>query len=204
MLTMLNEALLLLASGSERTVGRLKRLEVSLDRAGTIQEITTLKSKLAEVVIFLREESERERVESIASLSSMDEQLREVRESAAWLRLDLPGREEAVAALQSPAEGVAAAVFVLDRLRLIATRYGEEAARDLVQELVSKCIKPLAPESKPYRWSADAILLLIPHAPDLNAVNAKIAREADGTFEHKVFAGARVATLKVNLRWVVM
>ena len=138
MLTMLNEALLLLASGSERTVGVLKQLEVSLDRASTIQEIATLKSKLTEVVHFLREESKREREESHASLSSMDEQLREVRESAGWLRFDLPGREEAVAALRSlTAAGSGsrhfAAVFVLDRLRMIAARYGEEAARDLVQ-----------------------------------------------------------------------
>jgi GGDEF domain-containing protein len=204
MLTMLNEALLLLASGSERTVGVLKQLEHSLDRASTIQEMTTLKSKLGEVVVFLREESKREREESVASLCAMDEQLREVRESATWLRLDLPGREEAAAALENPGESVAAAVFVLDRLRLIATRYGEEAAGDLVQELVNKRIKPLAAESKPFRWSADAILLLIPQAADLSAVNAKIAREADTTFEHKVFAGARVATLKINLRWVVM
>lgn len=214
MLTMLNEALMLLASGSERTVSILKQLEVSLERAATIQDVTTLRSKLSEVVRFLREESRKEREQSEASVTSMDQQLREVRESITWLRLDLPGREEALAALQAvAAENVTAAgdgrnplaaVFVLDRLRAITARYGEDTVRDLVQELVSKHIRPLASESQPFRWSDDAVLLLMPQSPGVEEVNAKITRDADRPFEHKIFAGARVATLRVNMRWVVM
>ena len=70
--------------------------------------------------------------------------------------------------------------------------------------MVSKRIQPLAAESRPFRWSADAVLLLLPQTQDSNEINAKIARQAGSAFEHKIFAGARVATLKVNLRWVVM
>ncbi|HLJ16728.1 MAG TPA: hypothetical protein VKV15_19690 [Bryobacteraceae bacterium] len=208
MLAMLNEALLLLASGSERTVGRLKQLEVSLERTATIHDITTLKSKLAEIVQFVREESRRERQESQAAVSTLDDEIRVARETITWLKLDLPDRDEAMAAMQTLSatggRNPFAAVFVLDRLPAIAERYGDEATGDLVQELVHKRIRPLATGSPPYRWSANAILLLIPHAPDITQINERIAREASDSFEYKIFVGARIATLRIHFRWVVM
>src|ERR1700760_4809155 len=54
---MLNEAMIVLADGKERSIARLNRIQENLQRASVIEDIVALKSLLAETVRFVKAES---------------------------------------------------------------------------------------------------------------------------------------------------
>jgi hypothetical protein len=208
----LSEALLLLAAGSTRTVGRLKQLEVSLERATSLNDMASLKSTLADLLALVREEARQERTASQRERNALEQQVKQIRTETAWLRSDLPGREEAVTMLErlsqstSPPEfpQFCVVVFVLGRLKEIIRRYGDSSANDLVAELVHKRIN--FPERDPiaFRWSAETVLICLRWTDGLEKLNALIEPQIGNPFEHRIFLGARVAVLRVGLHWVVL
>ncbi len=207
-LATLNEALLLLAAGSTRTVGRLKQLEVSLERATSLNDMAALKSKLADILVLVREDVQEERSESQRERNAVEQQVRQLRSGAPWLRLDVPGRNEAIAMIerlsQSERPPFFVVVFVLHRIREIVRRYGDAAARDLVSELVHRRITFPDREPAPFRWSSEAVLVFVRWEDGPEHLNALIEPQIENPFEHRLLLGARVALLRVGLHWVVL
>ena len=211
-LTTLNEALLLLAAGSTRTVSRLKQLEVSLERATSLNDMAALKSKLSEILTLVREDAHKERVELQRDRDKVERQIQQVRRGPVWLRPELPGREEAISRMErlsasaDPPGSVqhAVAVFVLGRIREIVGRYGDSAADNLVAELLHRRIQ--FPEADPmaFRWSTQVLAICLRCTDGLDRLNALIEPQIENPFEHRVFLGARVAVLRVGLHWVVL
>jgi hypothetical protein len=215
-LTTLNEALLLLAAGSTRTVGRLKQLEVSLERATTLNDIAALKSQLSEILTFVREDARKEAAESLRDRAQIAQQIHQVRGGSLWLRAELPGRKEAIAQMGRLSQQLsgssvspesvpcAVVVFVLGRIREIVKRYGDSAADELIAELLHRRIQ--FPDSDPqaFRWSPDVVTICLSCPEGLDRLNAFIEPQVEAPFEHRVFLGARVAVLRVALQWVVL
>jgi hypothetical protein len=211
-LTTLNEALLLLAAGSTRTVSRLKQLEVSLERVTTLNDIAALRSGLTEILTLVREDARRERVDLQRDLTKIERQIKDVRSGPVWLRSELPGREEAISRMErlsessDPAGPVphAAAVFVLGRIREIVRRYGDSAADNLVAELLHRRIQFSEADPMAFRWSPEVLVICLRCPDGVDRLNALIEPQIETPFEHRVFLGARVAVLRVGLHWVVL
>jgi hypothetical protein len=206
-LTTLNEALLLLAAGSTRTVGRLKQLETSLERATNLNDMAALKSKLAEILTSIREEVRQERAESQLERGGIERQIKQIRRSAAWLRAELPGREEAAAMIDRvsvESHPYCLVVFVLGRIREIIARYGETAANDLVAELAHRRISFPSGDTRAFRWSREAVVICLRWSDGPEMLSALLEPQVTAQFEHRLFLGARVAVLRVGLHWVVL
>jgi hypothetical protein len=211
-LAMVNEALLLLAAGSTRTVGRLKQLEHSLERATSLNDIAALKSKLSEILTAVRDDVRREREESRQERETMDQQMQHLRQEARCLTSDLPGREEATAMVEQILQSAdpqggsefCFVVFVLGRLREIVRRYGDSAANDLVRELVHRRLKFPDLDVSAFRWSPEAVLIGLRWTEGLERLNAFIEPLAPSQFEHRLFLGARAAVLRIGIHWVAL
>ncbi len=207
MLATMNEALLLLAAGSDRTVGALKQMETTLEHASKLNDISSLKSKVNEVVAAISRETVREREDSARAISTLQQQISAARSTFSSIGAEFADREHAIGvfrqALAPGARPSMACVFVLQRIRAIVARYGKEAAVELLHELIRARIQPLAPESASFLWSEDSAVLLIEN-PDLSVLKDQIRAQVEPPFEHRLVAGGRLVTLNASVRSVLL
>lgn len=208
MLATMNEALLSLAAGSDRTVGALKQMETTLEHAAKLNDISSLKLKVNEVVAAISREAVREREESTRAISDLQKHIVAARNTFSAVAGEFADREHALAAFTeslSPGKPPAlAGVFVLQRLRAIVARYGKDAATELLHGLIRARIRPLAPDSAAFLWSEEAAVLIIENPPEAAHLRDHIRLKVEAPFEHRLVAGGRVATLNAGVRSVLL
>ncbi|HEX6773312.1 MAG TPA: hypothetical protein VF126_14880, partial [Acidobacteriaceae bacterium] len=71
MLSSMNEALIILAAGSDRSLDALRQMEMTLGLAATLNDISSLKSKVTDVIRLVSQETVRLRDESPRAISEM-------------------------------------------------------------------------------------------------------------------------------------
>ncbi len=210
-LTILNEALTHLAAGSERSEICFTKLEESLQTAVRVNDLRTLKLQLAEVLKFVRQQSEQESRQRQGALLDLTEQIREANDSASRFGASLPGRDQAIAALaESMRTGpggdatLYAALFVADALGALRGRHGSQVSDGLLEDLSRKNILGILPDGKMFRWSANAVLAIWHSEGELAWVSNHIANACKTPFDHRAFVGTRVATFSIPVRSVTM
>jgi len=204
-LAAMNEALIVLAAGSDRSLDALRQMEMTLELAATLHDISSLKSKVNEVIRLVSQETVRLRDESPRAISEMNKQI-SAAQDALHATPEYPDRERAVAAMTAGAgeQPAAVAVFVLQRYPAIVIRYGKEAAKALLHSLIHDRIQPLAPNAQAFAWSQDTAVLFIPRGNDFARVNQEIRSKAEISFDHRFVSGGRLATMKGSLRSTVL
>jgi hypothetical protein len=96
---MLNQALMVLAGGSERSLSRLKNIQTSLEKASYLQDILALKSSLSDTMQFVREETIREQQPAARDKELFGKDLAKAKEFLALTRSGLLGRDDGRRAL---------------------------------------------------------------------------------------------------------
>jgi hypothetical protein len=203
----MNEALLMLASGSERTVGALKQMESTLEHAVTLKDIWSLRSRVTEVIKLVSQETVRQHEESARAISNLHEQITAAKVAFQPASAEFQDREHAVGAIESAAgtdSPAFAGVFVLQRIRAIVMRYGRETATELLHQLIHERIQPLAPDAQTFVWSEDAAILLISGHSDSSRLNQHIRANIEVPFEHRIVSGGRIAMLKASVRSLML
>ena len=206
MLSSMNEALIMLAAGSDRSLDALRQMEMTLELAATLNDISSLKSKVNDVIRLVSQETVRVRDESPRAISEMNKHIAAARDAFHVAPPEYPDRERAVATMTegSSERPGAVAVFVLQRLHAIVMRYGKDAARALVHTLIRDHIQPFAPNAQAFAWSDETAVLLIADPTHLATLRQEIRSKAEIPFEHRFVAGGRLATLKGSLRATVL
>lgn len=202
MLTDMNDALILLAAGSDRTINALRQMELALVQVLTLKDISSLKSKVNEVIRLISQESALERDVSSRAISAMHNQITASKKALQTAPAEYPGREPAVIAMSAASReniDVAIAVFVLRRLPEIIASCGQDAAGELLHNLIRDSIQPLAPEAQAFAWSADTALLVGPAN-----LKQEFQSKAEVPFERRFVSGGRLVTLKGSFRATVL
>ncbi len=207
-LAMLNETLVVLSTGSERSVSRLRQIEKKLDRVNQIDDIVALKSNLAECLNFVREESAREREEAAHTLAGMEQDVRRARDALVFAANGMGKRAEASAALSEAgrdsrrAASCFVAVFVVERFGSVALRYGEQVAEELLLAFARDRLQALAGCGPLFRWAREAVLILIERGTTLAEVRLEVD-QAMTPFDHRIYVGDRAAILTLVHRRLV-
>jgi hypothetical protein len=194
MLATMNEALLMLASGSDRSVGALN-------------DVRSLKSRVTEVIKLVSQETVRQKKESARAISDLHEQITAAKVAFQPASPEFQDREHAAAALAKAAGAnstALAGIFVLQRIPAILMRYGNGTAIELLHQLIRERIQPLTPEAQTFVWSDDAAILVISGHSDPAGLNERIRATVEVPFEHRIVAAGRIATLKASVRSVVL
>jgi hypothetical protein len=208
-LDILNETFSHLHSGSEKSGGRLKALEAGLSRAAKIDDLAALRTHMSQMLEFVRQEGKRDQLESEETLESLGQQIQQAHTAISRFRLQMPDRADAIAHLTSQLANVETsadlhvALFVIDSLRAIRIRHGEEIALHALEDLGRKKIPHLDPRGKVFCWSPTSILLVWRHADEKTAPGDLPAR-LQSPLEHRAFVGTRIATFTLAVRSVVM
>jgi hypothetical protein len=207
MLSGMNEALIILAAGSDRSLDALRQMEMTLELAATLNDISSLKSKVNDVIRLVAHETARLRDESPSAISEMQNQITGAQKTLHTGPAEYPDREHAVTAMTEGMQrnaGGFVGVFVLQRLSAIAVRYGKDTARELLHNLVRDRIHPLAPDAQAFAWSEDTALLVVPSGTTASNLKDQIRANPEIPFEHRFVCGGRLATLKGNLHAKVL
>jgi hypothetical protein len=211
MVGVLGNALAVLSGGSERSVSRLQRIQDTLRRTSTIQDVSALKASLRDVVQFIGEESSREQRALLGEKAGLETHVVHFRELLAGNpNRKLKGRGEGIRAisdsLAAPAPGktVCVMAYVFDRLTAIVNRYGPDAVDDLFLQLIRERLQPVAPANTAFRWSPSGIVGIARMAPDLDGLKAEMARLNRAPLVCQIALGGRTAVLKVGLSHLVM
>jgi hypothetical protein len=207
MLASMNEALIILASGSDRSLDALRQMEMTLEHTATLNDISSLKSKVNDVIRLVSQETVRQREESPRAIAGMNSVITAARTTFHAAPAEYPDRERAVTAMADTLKesaGSMVAAFVLQRLPAITVRYGKDTARELVHNLIRDRIHPLAPAAQAFAWSDETALLVVPGGATSGSLKDQICGKPEIPFEHRFVAGGRLATLKGSLRVSVL
>ncbi len=206
---MLNQALMALAGGSERSVSRLKNIQASLEKTSYLQDIVALKSSLSDTVQFVREETHREQQAASKDREGFEKDLAKAKEFLAVTRSGLLSREDAIRALPgilrevAPGRAVYALGFVFERIQSVTQRYGPEVAEELIAVLIRERLHQLAPEATPYRWNTAAVVAFISQEADLSGLRMRAASQNQAQLVHRTAVGNRTAVLTLKPSYLV-
>lgn len=219
MVSMLTKTMTALSTGSEASVARLQSIEQHLHKASMIEDFQTARLRLAECLEGLRAEITRQKEESARTVSAIKTELSKSQERLASapglprqeLRPDpvtgLPGRAAAEAALLEAGREnrtVYAAVFALDRLDLINTRFGYAMGDRVLLTYSQLVAQALSGADQLFRWSGPALVALLEReGQQMPEVREELARFANQRVERTFQAGGRSALLPVAANWAL-
>jgi hypothetical protein len=203
-LEVLNQTLTGVASGSERSMSRLHKIQGSLQRASVMHDMTSLKSCLAETMQFIRTEAHREQEVSTRQMADLETELGAAREVANRFRPTLPGRPEGVRYICEelkavpPQLSVCVLAYRFERLHALTQRYGADASEELLFRMIRERVQPLAPSGVSFRWSPSSLVAVFQHDRTLPEVVARAAALNRTPLVYRLPLGNRTATLTVH------
>jgi hypothetical protein len=201
---MLNQALIVLAEGRDRTVARLNKIQASLSRTSMIQDIVALKSSLADTVRFIEAESAEAHESAAQELSRFETEVSKTREFLGSSRPELAGRPEGVDKIAKslktivPGEALYLVAFLFDRLQAVAQRYGPAVADELIFRLIKERLQPVAPGDTAYRWTPSSLVAVFSRPRDLAALRKEVATLNSAPLVHRIALGNRTAVMTMT------
>jgi hypothetical protein len=207
----LNDALLALTGGSQRSVSRLERIQESLARTARIRDAEGLRASLAAALTLIREETEREQENAARDLADFESKVVRVRRQLA----ENPGRRlgdradavrmisDALLGLRPECSLYAVAVSVAN-VQGITQRYGPDSVSELFIQVITERIHPLAAAVTAWRWSPCSVVALFEGPPDIRALQAQLAEFSRAPFVYRMTLGNRTAVLKAGLSHMIV
>jgi hypothetical protein len=201
---MLNQALIVLADGHDRSVARLIKIQESLLRTSMIQDIVALKSSLADTVRFIQAESAEAHESAAQELARFETEVSRTREFLGSTRTELAGRPEGVTKIAEslkkvvPGEALYLVAFLFDRLQAVTQRYGPAVADELIFRLIKERLQPVAPSDTAYRWTPSSLVAVFRRPRDLAGLRKEVAILNGAPLVHRIALGNRTAVMTMT------
>jgi GGDEF domain-containing protein len=214
MITMLTRTVETLGAGSEKSVGQLREIEGKIEKTSVIEDVRMLKLRLGECLDSIRAEAERQKADSSRAVASLREEIRGSQErisaAGAGLVLDpttgVPARAAAAAAL---AEWVLSpnppyvALFVVDRVQLLNSRFGYEVGDRVLKTYLEELRIHLPPGDQIFRWSGPAFLALLKRPDTIDKVRDQLRFALQGKIERNFELSKRTVLLSITATWAI-
>lgn len=200
----LNQALIGLAGGRDRSVSRLRQIQDSLRKSSLLEDLTALKSALSDTVEFVQQEAAREQAEAAAELSGVQAEVSRAQEALQRAGVELAGRAEALAyvaeffRVSGPDARLHLVAYRFDRLQTVAERYGPRVVDDIFSRLIRERLEPVAPGARLYRWTAASLVGIFEARQSLAELRAEAAGVSRDPLVHRAVIGNRSAVLTLT------
>jgi hypothetical protein len=205
-LTMLNDTLVGFATGSERSVERLHRVQESLARASQLDDIVSLKATVGETLRLIREETRREREESTKAVAHFQDRFVWARETILRQAPGLPGREAALEAVEMLRQGanamdLAVVAARLERIQALSGRFSPAVSEEAIVAFAHNEAAE-AYQGHVYRWAPDTILWVMNIPSDIERLRASLADRLREPHEYHGVANGRKVLFLLPIRWM--
>lgn len=211
---MLTEAMAQISTASQTSIHRLQQLQSQIEHASQIEDVRTLKLGLADCLLSIRGECDRQRNEADQTVANLKRGIQKVQETKApeagpvsdpltglLLR---PAAEEAMQAACDSGAHAYAGLFLMDRLAALTSRFGAELGDEVLLLFVQHLSTALTGNDTLFRWSPTSFLALIERRESADHVRREIAKLLAQRLERTFKVGDRSVELAVTSTWVVV
>jgi diguanylate cyclase (GGDEF)-like protein len=215
MVAMLTETVGRLASGNESLILNLQKISKSIEQTREVDDLRLIKTRLADCLECLQQETSRRRTETSLMLTRMKDELAKTREriegrsprpSVRDNLTGFPDRSEAEAliahALQQGIQ-LYIAVFQVQRLPLINARFGYAAGDQILNHFATHIRQSLGPGDTIFRWGGPCFVAALERATGISEVRTELGAISNVRLEKTIQVGARVAMVPVASVWSV-
>lgn len=214
MVQMLTNTIATVSSAGTANVARLSEIEKRVASASEIDDVRTIKSRLSDCLIDIRNEAERQRKNNAATIQELSQGLEDARNRAPDgvetpaqdTVTGLPLRQAAETTLATASQAGApafAAVLVLDRLQAVNLRFGREIGDQVLREFARSIRKKLSATDQLFRWNGPTLLAFLPRPGAIERVRNEVAQIVDTKLEHTIETGSRSIMIPTAARWAV-
>jgi GGDEF domain-containing protein len=214
MVGMLSQTIVNIGAASERTSTHLQDIEKQIERASAVNDLRTLKQRLAECLENVRAEVKRQKAESSSSIAGLQGELARSQERVKIARREaeidpltgLPDRGTAEVVLDelgAQPDDSFVVTIVVDRLELIVGRFGMEAHDQAILAVNELIAASLQKADRVFRWSDAALLALVRRPGRLDQVRQEISQIASVRTDVPVRMGTRIIRLPVGITWAI-
>ena len=215
MISMLTGTVIDLSSGSDQAIARLRGNEQQLERAADIEDVQLLRSKLGDCLKLVREEAERQKMESQKEIERLKRGVAEAssRVDAARENVDideittLPGpaaAERAFAeALATPGRKYIV-TMVVSRVQAINARFGYAAGNEVINAWRDHVQRHLSGRDRLFRWRGPALVGLLERRDAIDAVRSEVGRFASKPLEWTLETANRSVLIPISAGWSVV
>ncbi len=210
---MLTGAIANLSVAGSTNVARMQAIERQLEKASGVDDVRLLKEELSECLIGIREEKLRQQLTSEAAVNDLTANLREAQgpRPAASDPLDSatrfksrPCAELAIAAASDGIGSVFGALFVIDHLHGLNTRFGRTVGDQMINLFTEHLAERLEASDMIFRWSGPAFLVLMRRDDQLERVRRSLAHITSARLEKTVESRGRTVLLPLNFSWTLL
>jgi GGDEF domain-containing protein len=207
----LAEILSQISMASQASLNRLQELQVKIDRASLFEDLQSLKRNLTDCLDSIRGECCLRRDEADRAAAKLKESLQKTSLKEEPPELDpltgLQMRSEAEAAIKTACGGAVhayAGLFVIDRIQVITSRFGNEFADKILIFFVQQLSGALTPKDTLYRWGPTTFFAMLDRRESADHVRREMARTMTQRWEQTFEIGSRSVVLPVSSTWTVM
>jgi GGDEF domain-containing protein len=215
MISMLTQTMVSIGAGSESSAEHLQAIEKELAHAVVIEDVQTLKLRLAECLKNLREEVVRQKAQAKAQARQLQQHVEHARDciqdppdvdceidSATGLRTRSAAKTAFHAALQTPGRKYVVAA-VVNRIQSVNRHFGYAVGDQLLKKFSDLFGATLAKTDRLFRWRGPALVALLEREESIHAVQAEIRRINSKRIEGVLEVGEG-ALLPVSASWLVL
>jgi GGDEF domain-containing protein len=214
MIGMLTRTIATLGTGTGRSVAKLREIEGQLEKASVIEEVRMIKLRMEQCLESIREEAQRQKVEASHTAEGLKHEIRESQErmhsvTAAPVRdpvTGLPTRADLEAVLGEVVGGPSlfyAALFVVDRVGVINSRFGYAMGDRVLKIYVDELSARLSAADKLYRWNGPALVALLERPDPIEKVRGQLVSLVPPKLERTIQLATRTALLPISATWAV-
>jgi GGDEF domain-containing protein len=213
MVGMFSKALIEISHAGQSAAQNLGRIEKDLRGASQIDDLRDLKTKLGESLKALSEETTRQQQQNQELAGRMEERLEAAKASALISPVEfdaitgLAGHTAAtrdLSALIAAGESRYVAVFCVERLDLINSRFGFAAGDQILVLFTQYVAQQLGGSDKLYRWRGPGIVAVLSRRGSVADVQFELRRAASVRLEHNVTIGSRSVLLPISQSWSLL
>jgi len=212
-IAMVTETALKIGGESMRSAQRLQEIGNHFEKAGSFDDLKSLKSHLGECLNSFRQEVERQKRESDSAIQSLQ---RQVGRSGAEIPVTsndmpdpttgLPCKPGALETMQAAAESgmrLYVVAMVVKGVQSVNTRFGFEVGDRMLRTFKDNLERHLSRKDKLFRWDGPAIVALMDRPEPVGQVRTQIRRILDGRLEQNFTVDGRSVLIPIHADFLI-
>lgn len=215
MIDMLAQTVIAIGGGGERAALALNEIRGDLEQAGSLETVQSIKSRLGECLVKVRDEATRQKLENEAALCELRVHLsrtnpaaEDVGSAATDPITLLPNQDKAMSALQEALKTPGrkyVLTLVVGRMQPINARFGHSVGDEMLR-LLKRHVQAqvLQTGDALFRWSGPTLVALLPRPETIDQIRSRLKRVLDVPLQNEVDVGGRTVLLPLSIAWSVI
>lgn len=212
MIAMLAQTVIAISGGGDRAAQALSEIRADLEQAGSLESVQSIKSRLGECLVKVRDEAERQRMENEAAISELRTHIARASTGAETAGVDpvtqLPAQPQALVVLQEALKSPGrkyVLTLVVGRMQPINARFGHTVGDEMLRLLKRHVQAQVMQDGDAlFRWSGPTLVALLPRPETIDQIRSKLKRVLDVPLQNEIEVGGRTVLLPLSIAWSVI